>query len=82
MTEPVDLLNFDDSPFGTVPFLKNGYIINLENGPLEIDLVLGQRRHWHIHTVRDHEVIGLTSLSDDGLEELIKFMAEIRKTND
>lgn len=78
MTEAVDLLDFENASLGKVPFLEDGYVINLENSPLEVHPALGQRRHWHIYTIKNYEVIRLVSLSDDSLEKLVKFIDETR----
>jgi hypothetical protein len=75
-SEIKDLYNANDMALGRVEFLKDGYIINLDNEPLHNETIHGLKpRRWHIYEVIDHKIISLSSLSDKELERLNNFLA-------
>lgn len=77
-SEVVELYNANSMTLGKVSFLENGYIINTDNSSLEVHPVLGQRQHWHIYTIENHEIIGITGLSDISLNDLMNYLEEIK----
>jgi hypothetical protein len=76
--EVVELLNFDKS-LGHIPFLENGYIINIDNSSLKNPVKCSsfselEQRQWHLYIIENHEVVEVISLSDNGLKSLIEFI--------
>lgn len=72
-----ELYNANNMALGKVELLKDGYIINLDNEPLHDQTIHGLKpRRWHIYEVVDHNIVSLSSLSDEELERLKKFLVE------
>lgn len=73
------LVDFQDTSLGHTPFLERGCIIDFNNDDIGTCPVLGKRRHWHIYKVENYNIVGVTSLSDEALDKLIKFIDEIQE---
>lgn len=73
--EIVELYNANEMSLGKVSFLKDGYIINIDNEPLHNEKIHGlSPQRWHIYAVKDNAIIQLISLNDIKLAELIKYL--------
>jgi hypothetical protein len=77
--EITELYNINNIPLKKVEFLRDGFVINIDNAPLHNEKIHNlMPRRWHIYTIENHRIVGLCSLSDSNLEEVKKFIEEIK----